>query len=242
MSQENDDSLRLSLRDFESSCGIPESDYISSYFETQPIVENSINDRTRPTSSTQAPRSTLSSSQIPSFESGGLTPFVSSPALSSSSTNRPRRVTAGKSIPKPQFAMKGPRTSQPQSSSSGVASSSRDAGRKKRNTKKWLHEMKKYQKSTAHMIPRAPFTRLVREVASEVPGGERVNWKPAALEMLREAAENNIVELLRASYWCSLHAKRVTLMPKDIHLVKKVSPVFDGRLDRIARSSTRSSR
>jgi len=73
------------------------------------------------------------------------------------------------------------------------------------------------------MVPRAPFIRLVKEVASEVTAGKNMNWKPTALEMLREAAEDHIVNLLGKSYWCSLHAKGVTLMPKDVQLVKNIT-------------------
>ncbi|CAM0876841.1 unnamed protein product [Alopecurus aequalis] len=84
-----------------------------------------------------------------------------------------------------------------------------------------LREIKKYQKSTEMLIPLAPFVRLVRELtqaASKTVG----RWNPGALMALQEAAEYQIVDLFERAQLCAIHAKRVTIMQKDIHLARRI--------------------
>jgi histone H3/H4 len=86
-----------------------------------------------------------------------------------------------------------------------------------------LQEIRKYQKSTDLLIRKLPFSRLVREVAQSVGGPDRnYRWKKDAILALQEMAEGFIVALFEDSNLCAIHAKRVTIMPKDIQLARRI--------------------
>ncbi|KAM0829748.1 hypothetical protein ACQ4PT_066680 [Festuca glaucescens] len=84
-----------------------------------------------------------------------------------------------------------------------------------------LRQIRKYQKSTELLIPFAPFVRLVREVTNFC-STKVCHWTPQALVALQEAAEYMLVDLFERANLCSIHAKRVTLMQKDIHLARRI--------------------
>lgn len=86
-----------------------------------------------------------------------------------------------------------------------------------------LREIKLYQRSTHLLIRKAPFARLVRELlVTRHPDGMKFRWQQAAIECLQEACEAFLVCLLSDAYLCSLHAKRVTLMPRDVQLIRRL--------------------
>ncbi|AFM98940.1 core histone H2A/H2B/H3/H4-like protein [Encephalitozoon hellem] len=82
-----------------------------------------------------------------------------------------------------------------------------------------LKEIRKYQKSTDLLIRKRPFQRMVRELCK---GGEGIRFQASAIVAFQEAVENFLTNLMEDAYRCVLHAKRVTLMPKDICLVYKI--------------------
>lgn len=82
-----------------------------------------------------------------------------------------------------------------------------------------LREIRKYQKTTDLLIRKQPFQRLVRSLQG---GDEPLRFQAAALVILQETAENFLTTLLEDAYRCTVHAKRVTLMPQDIVLVYKI--------------------
>ncbi|GLC39727.1 hypothetical protein PLESTM_000933300 [Pleodorina starrii] len=83
-----------------------------------------------------------------------------------------------------------------------------------------LREIRKYQKTTDLLIRRLPFQRLVREIANKgAPGGQtEFRWRSDALEALQEAAESYLVSMMEDCNLAAIHAKRVTIMPKDMQL------------------------
>ena len=83
-----------------------------------------------------------------------------------------------------------------------------------------LREIRRYQKSTDLLIRKAPFQRLVREIAQDIKANLR--FQSIAVLAIQEAAEAYLVGLFEDSYLCSIHAKRVTLMPKDIQLARRI--------------------
>jgi histone H3 len=83
-----------------------------------------------------------------------------------------------------------------------------------------LREIRKYQKSTDLLIKKVPFQRLVREIAQDFKTDLRFEGR--ALESLQHAAEAYLVGLFEDSLLCTIHAKRVTLMPKDIQLARRI--------------------
>ena len=84
-----------------------------------------------------------------------------------------------------------------------------------------LREIRRYQKSTELLIRKLPFSRLVREIAQEV-GKTDLRFQGSAIICLQEAAEAFLVSLLEDANLCAIHAKRVTIMPKDIQLARRI--------------------
>jgi len=87
-----------------------------------------------------------------------------------------------------------------------------------------LREIRRYQKSTDLLIRKLPFQRFVRQVAKDMKlfNKETARWCGAALLSLHESAEAYLVRYLEDSNLAAIHAKRVTVMPKDMKLVKRV--------------------
>jgi histone H3 len=83
-----------------------------------------------------------------------------------------------------------------------------------------LREIRRYQKTANLLIPKIAFARMVREIAQEHMQDAR--WQSAAIVALHEAAESYLTSLFEDSYLCALHAHRVTLMPKDLLLARRI--------------------
>lgn len=83
-----------------------------------------------------------------------------------------------------------------------------------------LREIRKYQKSTDLLIRKAPFQRLVREIAQDFKSDLR--FQSTAVLALQEASEAYLVGLFEDTNLCAIHAKRVTIMPKDIQLARRI--------------------
>ncbi|TFK75818.1 histone-fold-containing protein [Pluteus cervinus] len=91
-----------------------------------------------------------------------------------------------------------------------------------------LREIRKYQKSTDLLIRKLPFSRVVREIANDMTtqmndyGDSGLRWQTSAILALQEATEAYLVHLFEDANLCAIHAKRVTLMTKDIHLARRI--------------------
>lgn len=83
-----------------------------------------------------------------------------------------------------------------------------------------LRQIKKYQKTTDLLMRKAPFQRLVRELATGHKEG--LKWQASAVAALQEATESYVTGLLSDSNLCALHAKRVTLMTRDLALARRL--------------------
>ena len=83
-----------------------------------------------------------------------------------------------------------------------------------------LREIRKYQRSTELLIRKLPFQRLVREIAQDLKVEFR--FQSTALLALQEASESYLIGLFEDSNLCAIHAKRVTIMPKDIQLARRI--------------------
>lgn len=83
-----------------------------------------------------------------------------------------------------------------------------------------LREIRRFQKSTDLLLRKAPFQRLVREIAQFLK--EDLRFQSSAIAALQEASEAFLIGLFEDTNLCALHAKRVTIMPKDIELAKKI--------------------
>ena len=85
-----------------------------------------------------------------------------------------------------------------------------------------LREIRKYQKTTDLIIRKAPFIRLVKEILHGKLGKTEIGMQRIAVEALQEAAEYYLTNLFDDANLCALHAKRITLQPKDMQLALRI--------------------
>ena len=93
-----------------------------------------------------------------------------------------------------------------------------------------LREIRKYQQSMESLIRKTPFNKLIKEISQEYricpegPGtpSVQVRFQSTALAALQEAAENFLVGLFEDVNLLAVHAKRVTVMPRDIRLALRI--------------------
>ena len=126
-------------------------------------------------------------------------------------TKQTARKSTGGKAPRKMLATKAARKSAP--ASGGIKKPHRY-----RPLTVALREIRKYQKSTEFLIRKAPFQRLVREITQGHKGDLR--FQSSALGASQEASEAYLVGLFEDTNLCAIHAKRVTIMPKDIQLTR----------------------
>jgi histone H3 len=103
---------------------------------------------------------------------------------------------------------------------------------------KALREIRKYQKSTELLLckyvmflfllcfvrdfplHRLPFQRLVREIAQDFHSD--LKFQSSAILALQEASEGYLTGLFEDTNLCAIHAKRVTIFPKDMKLARRI--------------------
>ncbi|XP_040579779.1 histone H3-like [Lepeophtheirus salmonis] len=86
---------------------------------------------------------------------------------------------------------------------------------------KWLRDIHRYRRSTELLIRKMPFYRLVKEIINQIACTD-FKVQVLAISALQEGCENYITDLFEKSNLCCIHARRVTLMPKDIRLARRI--------------------
>ncbi|KAI2656533.1 histone H3.3 [Labeo rohita] len=125
-------------------------------------------------------------------------------------TKQTARKSTGGKAPRKQLATKAARKSAP--STGGV---------KKPHRYRYDEPRVEFRhKSTELLIRKLPFQRLVREIAQDFKTDLR--FQSAAIGALQEASEAYLVGLFEDTNLCAIHAKRVTIMPKDIQLARRI--------------------
>ena len=143
----------------------------------------------------------------------------------------PSRKSRKKKKPRKMFAAKSSGSIQPNARGDGRASAGKSGPKNAPNSKrgtgisgsrrnfrpgtKALQEIRKFQSTVHLLIPALPFSRLVREVATNVAGTRDLRFQSAAIKALQEASEAFLVGLFEDVSLCAIHAKRVTIMPKE---------------------------
>ena len=100
------------------------------------------------------------------------------------------------------------------------------ASQKKRRPQRYrpgtvaLRQIRRYQRSSELLIRQMPFQRLVREIAQT--HNPYLCFQSGAILALQESVEAYLVGLLEDSNLCAIHAKRVTIMPKDMQLARRI--------------------
>jgi len=89
-----------------------------------------------------------------------------------------------------------------------------------------IREIRKFQKTTELLICRRPFQRLVREI-TRGHGCDAERFQSAAILALQEAAEAYLVGLFEDTNLYALHARRVTVMPKDMKLSRRIRGEYE---------------
>ena len=87
-----------------------------------------------------------------------------------------------------------------------------------------LKEIQKFQKGSELLIRRLPFQRVVREIAQKRMEG--LQFQSAAVMALQEAGEAFLVGVMEQANLCTIHAKRVTIMSRDIQLARWIRGNF----------------
>jgi histone H3 len=130
------------------------------------------------------------------------------------------RPSYGTKCPRPELLAKSAAVAQKAPKSLSVPATKQKKPHRWRPGTAALKEIRRYQKSTELLIKRLPFQRLVRELASEIRSD--IRFQSAALEALHTASEAYLVGIFEDTNLCALHAKRVTIMPKDMQLARRL--------------------
>ncbi|KZT20366.1 histone-fold-containing protein [Neolentinus lepideus HHB14362 ss-1] len=97
-----------------------------------------------------------------------------------------------------------------------------------------LREIRKYQRSTDLLLRKLPFSRVVREIAIDMTtdmntySDAGLRWQSSAILALQEATEAFLVHLFEDANLCAIHAKRVTIMQRDIQLARRIRGPWGG--------------
>lgn len=83
-----------------------------------------------------------------------------------------------------------------------------------------LKDIHRLQKTTDMQIPRTRFQLLVREITQSF--ADSIKYQAFALLALQEAAEAYLVHLFEDVNLLAIHGRRVTIMPRDISLARRI--------------------
>lgn len=139
-------------------------------------------------------------------------------------TKQTARKVTGSKAPRKALAHKTQKKSAP--ALGGVKPASDSVGKSVKKPHRFrpgtvcLREIRKYQKSTELLIRKLPFQRLVREIASDYKSDLR--FQQSSILALQEATEAYMVGLFEDTNLCAIHARRVTIMPKDMQLARRI--------------------
>jgi histone H3 len=92
-----------------------------------------------------------------------------------------------------------------------------------------LCEIRRFQKNTELLIRKAPFQRIVREIA--VKRKQDVRFQSTAVLALQEASEAYMVGMFEDTNLAALHAKRVTIMPRNLLARRLRGEIFTKKPD-----------
>jgi len=88
-----------------------------------------------------------------------------------------------------------------------------------------LREIRQYQggrHATALLIKRRPMQAIIRYLIQEITHKSDYRVQTNAFNALQQAAEAYMVGLFEDTNLCALHAKRVTILPRDMQLARRI--------------------
>ncbi|WVQ66473.1 histone H3 [Kwoniella botswanensis] len=134
-------------------------------------------------------------------------------------TKQTARKSTGGKAPRKQLATKAARKSTSKTQGAVTSGGVKKPHRYRPGTVA-LREIRRYQKSTELLIRKLPFQRLVREIAQDFKTDLR--FQSSAVLALQEASEAYLVSLFEDTNLAAIHAKRVTIQPKDLQLARRL--------------------
>ncbi|KAG2156142.1 histone-fold-containing protein [Suillus clintonianus] len=153
-------------------------------------------------------------------------------------SKRPKHPTARKSTGRERPTPASVRGGKGKAQREADAEDEQGQSRKKRRYRPGtiaLREIRKYQRSTDLLLRRLPFSRVVREIAMDMMtdtnyerGEAGLRWQSSAIMALQEATEAFLVHLFEDANLCAIHAKRVTIMQRDIQLARRIRGPWGG--------------
>ncbi len=88
-----------------------------------------------------------------------------------------------------------------------------------------LRELRRIERQMQPAIARLPFQRLVREICDQWSIGLR--WNASGLLCLQEIAEDWLIEFFEDSYVLAAFAHRLTIMPRDFDVLRRLRYRYD---------------
>ncbi|KAL4506440.1 hypothetical protein ABPG72_000011 [Tetrahymena utriculariae] len=85
-----------------------------------------------------------------------------------------------------------------------------------------LKQLRQYNQTPSLLIRKLPFQRLIREISTRMTEEDYLRWTSFALVLLQTVVEDYMVSFFEDANACALHAKRVTLMSKDLALAARI--------------------
>ncbi|TFL01651.1 histone H3, partial [Pterulicium gracile] len=135
-------------------------------------------------------------------------------------TKQTARKSTGGKAPRKQLASKATKSAARKTATGTTAAGGVKKPHRFRPGTVALREIRRYQKSTELLIRKLPFQRLVREIAQDFKTDLR--FQSSAVMALQEAAEAYLVSLFEDTNLAAIHAKRVTIQPKDLALARRL--------------------
>ena len=86
---------------------------------------------------------------------------------------------------------------------------------------KALQEIRAFRQTTQLLIPRLAFSRVVKEMAQQFKLKD-LRFQALALMALQEATEAFMVQLFEDCVLNAVHARRVTVMTRDMALARRI--------------------
>lgn len=134
-------------------------------------------------------------------------------------TKQSAKKTTGGKAPRKQLAAKSARKT-----TGGVPGSNEKRPKtvRHRSGALVLKEIRRYRRSTECLIRRLPFQRHCRAIVRESNNTADIRFQGPALAAIQEAVESYLVGLFEDALLCAIHARRCTVMPRDILLTIKL--------------------
>jgi len=89
-----------------------------------------------------------------------------------------------------------------------------------------LREIRRMQNTTTLLMLKRPFLRVLRDVLANMADKEArfggIKFQSIAVCAMHEASEAYLISLFEETNLCAIHARRITIMSKDMQLARRI--------------------